>query len=54
MKTVFLLMAEFNSPTIPLDSIRERYFNVTTKAEADRKAKPVEQMGGTVASWREG
>ena len=38
MKTVFLLMAEFETPTIPLELVREKYFGLKSKAEADRKA----------------
>lgn len=56
MKTVFLLMAEFNSPTIPLEQIREKYFNLS-KAEAERKAKrhdlpvPAFRTGGQRSPW---
>lgn len=56
MKTVFLLMAEFESPTIPLEKIREKYFNLS-KAEAERKAKkhdlpvPAFRMGGQRSPW---
>lgn len=56
MRTIFLLMAEFNSPTIPLEQIREKYFNLS-KAEAERKAKrhdlpvPVFRTGGQRSPW---
>lgn len=57
MKTIFLLMAEFDSPIIPLEAIRERYFNLSTKEEADRRARnhklPVSafRMGGQRSQW---
>lgn len=37
MNTVFLLMAEFNTPTIPLSQIAERYLGMTI-ATANKKA----------------
>ena len=56
MKTVFLLMAEFETPNIPLEDIRERYFGLS-KAEASKKAKqhelpvPAFRMGGQRSPW---
>lgn len=56
MKTIFLLMAEFDSPVIPLEDIRERYFKLS-KQEADKKAKrhelpvPAFRMGGQRSPW---
>lgn len=37
MNTVFLLMAEFNTPTIPLSQIAEKYLGMTI-ATANKKA----------------
>lgn len=37
MNTVFLLMAEFNSPTIPLSQIAERYLGMKPET-ANKKA----------------
>lgn len=37
MNTVFLLMAEFNTPTIPLSTIAERYLGMSI-ATANKKA----------------
>lgn len=56
MKTVFLLMAEFETPNIPLEDIRERYFGLS-KEEASKKAKqhslpvPAFRMGGQRSPW---
>lgn len=57
MKTIFLLMAEFDSPTIPLEKVAQKYFNISSKAEYDRKAKnhtlpvPAFRMGGQRSQW---
>ncbi|MCX8596763.1 pyocin activator PrtN family protein [Gilliamella sp. B3486] len=37
MNTVFLLMAEFNTPTIPLSQIAEKYLGMTIST-ANKKA----------------
>lgn len=56
MKTIFLLMAEFDTPTIPLEDIREKYFGLS-KDEASKKAKqhalpvPAFRMGGQRSPW---
>lgn len=56
MKTVFLLMAEYDSPTIPLEDIREKYFKLS-KEQAERKAKrhelpvPAFRTGGQRSPW---
>ena len=57
MKTTFLLMAEFGSPTVPLDKVAEKYFSIATKAEATRRAQahslpiPAFRMGGQRSQW---
>lgn len=57
MNTVFLLMAEFETPTIPLESIRQRYFNINSKREADKQARnhtlPIHafRLGGQRSDW---
>lgn len=38
MNTMFLLMAEYETATIPLELVSEKYFGIKSKAEADRKA----------------
>lgn len=39
MKTLYLLMAEFDSPMIPLSAIKKRFFGIETDAEANRRAR---------------
>ena len=57
MNTTFLLMAEFESPTIPLEKIRKRYFNICDKKNADRAARnhtlpiPAFKIGGPKSEW---
>lgn len=56
MKTILLLMAEFESPIIPLEDIREKYLGLG-KAEAEKKAKrhelpfPAFRMSGQRSPW---
>ncbi len=38
MNTVFLLMAEFNSPTLPLEKVAKNYFGLNDLNKAKRKA----------------
>lgn len=52
-----LLMAQYESPTIPLEEVRETYFNITSKRESDNKARnhdypvPVFKLGGQRSPW---
>lgn len=52
MKTIFLLMAEFDSSMIPLSKIKDRFFGIEKDAEANRRARdhklpvPAFRMGG--------
>ncbi|KAF1368760.1 pyocin activator PrtN family protein [Yokenella regensburgei] len=38
MNTMFLLLAEFESPTIPLDEVAQRYLNMSPQVAAVRAA----------------
>lgn len=38
MNTIFLLMAEFESPTLPLEQVANKYFGLKDLAKAKRKA----------------
>lgn len=57
MNTLMLLMARYETATIPLEDIREEYFNVTSKRESDAKARshdypiPVFKLGGQRSPW---
>ena len=50
-------MAQHETATIPLENIREEYFGISTKAEADRRAKrhelpvPAFKLGKQRSTW---
>jgi hypothetical protein len=57
MKTVFLLLAEYETGIIPLDKIADRWFGLTTRKAAERAAAgalPVAafRLGSQKSQWQ--
>lgn len=57
MRTVYLLMAEYRDPEIPLEEISERYFGIPPGSYLDNLARlqrlpvPVHRLGSQKSRW---